>query len=101
MGMGKAIKADELKPCAICGKGVMHSGVPLFYRVSVEIMGVDASAVRQAHAMEQFFNGAVPIARVFMDPDIAKPVFDPVESVICQPCALEARPLALLLEQTG
>ncbi len=96
------MKAADLKPCAICGKGVMHSGVPLFYRVKVEHMGIDASAVRQVHGLETML-GSVALARVMgPDPDIAKPIIEDQPAVlVCQPCALEPRPLLLLTEREG
>ena len=34
------MKAEDFKPCALCGKGMMHTGVPLFYRVTVEHLGI-------------------------------------------------------------
>lgn len=96
------MKASDFKPCAICGKGVMHSGMPLFYRVKVETMGVDSQAVRQVHGLETML-GSVALARVMgPDPDIAKPVIeDQPTALVCQPCALEARPLLLLMERAG
>jgi hypothetical protein len=94
------VKSADLKPCAICGKGVMHSGVPIFYRVKLEAMGIDAGAVRQVHGLETML-GNVVLARVMgPDPDIAKRL-DPSEPrpvLVCQPCALQPRPLMLLQE---
>lgn len=102
------MKAADLKPCAICGKGVMHAGTPIFYRVKVESMGIDVNAVRRADAMERYFGGSaanqagVAVARVFEDPEIAKPIIEDQPVVlVCQPCALEPRPLLLLMEREG
>ena len=95
------MKAADLKPCAICGLGVMHAGVPVFFRVKVEHMGIDTLAVRQTHGLETML-GSVALARVMgPDPDIAKPIVDAVEVLVCQSCALEPRPLMLLLERSS
>jgi hypothetical protein len=100
------MKARDIKPCAICGKGLMHAGVPLFYRVKVESMGVDLNAVRRHSGLEQFFGGrqlgAILADVMGPNPDIAKPMIeDQPALLVCQSCALEPRPLLLLLERDG
>ncbi len=93
------MKAGDFKPCACCGKGVMHTGVPVFWRVRIERMGIDARAVQQTHGMEQFMGGHVALARVFQDPDIATPIVDePTTLLICEDCALKPLMLAVLAE---
>lgn len=98
------MKSADLKPCAICGKGVIHAGVPLFYRVKLEHMGVDLNAVQRIAGMEMMFGGGVAgvtLARVMgPDPDIAKPIVEAQTLLICQPCAFEPRSLVLLSEKT-
>lgn len=91
------MKAADLKPCALCGKGVLHAGLPLFYRVKAETMGVDARAVRQVQGLETML-GSVALARVMgPDPDVAKPIVDDVGAVlICQPCAMQPTLVILL-----
>lgn len=107
MNAGAGMRAEELKPCAICGKGMAHAGVPLFYRVRLEHMGINANAVRRTDAMERFFGGSaanpagIAVARVFEDPVIAEPIVDATEVLVCQPCALEPRPLLMLAERDG
>ena len=51
------MKAGELHPCDLCGKGIIHTGVPLFYRVTVERMGVDVQAVRERRGLHDIFGG--------------------------------------------
>ena len=98
------MKATDIKPCAICGKGVMHSGTPLFYRVKVEPMGVNVRAVQRHAGLEQVFGGgsfgAVLASVMGPSEDIAAPIDDnPPVVMVCQPCALEPRALAFLLER--
>ena len=38
------MRAGELQPCALCGQGVMHNGVPLFWRIELQRLGVDLAA---------------------------------------------------------
>lgn len=100
------MKADEVKPCAMCGRGVMHTGLPLFYRVKVEAMGVDVRAVQRRAGLEQMMGGGSAgalLARVMgPDEDIAKPVVDDYPTVlICQPCAFQPHPLLLFMERAA
>ena len=92
------MKAGEIKPCSLCGKGVMHTGLPLFYRIKVERMGIDMREVQKLSGMEKFMDGQVALARVFYDPDIAQPLSDAAQSLICEKCAVEPQYLAFLLE---
>lgn len=87
------MKTGELQPCALCGQGVMHTGVPLFWRVAFRRMGVDLGAVRRAAGMELVMGGHVALARVFADPDIANPVAEEHAILVCEECA--ARPTSV------
>ncbi len=95
---GTPMKAGDFRPCALCGKGVMHTGLPLFYRVTIQRMGVDAGEVQRSHGMEQFFGGAVALARAFHDPDIARPITEQQTVLICESCSTEAHLIAQLPE---
>lgn len=92
------MKAGEVKPCGFCGKGVMHAGLPLFYRVKVEIMGIDVDEVRKVGGMEQFMGGHVRIARALYDPEIANPIGEATTALVCGSCVAEMHPLAVLVE---
>jgi len=83
------VRTEELKPCALCGQGLMHAGVPLFYQVTVQTMGVDLRAVRQMQGLETYF-GNVALARVFSpDPEVAKPIGESHTTLICQSCSAQ------------
>lgn len=96
--VGTAMRAGDFKLCAHCGKGVAHTGIPIFWRVTVERMGIDRIAVQQTAGMEQFFGGQVAIARAFQDPDIAKPIVPGDTFLVCERCALEPHLLAQIAE---
>lgn len=85
------MKAKELRPCGICGNGLMHTGVPLFYRVTIEVMGIDLQAVRERRGLEMLFGdkpGSAALAEVFAPTgEVANRVHDPDSMLICQQCA--------------
>jgi hypothetical protein len=96
--MSPAMKAGDFKPCALCGKGVMHAGVPIFYRVQIESMGINLQEVQRTAGMEQFMGGYVAIARVLHDPDIATPIVPAVTALVCQSCSTKPHIVARLAE---
>lgn len=99
---GKKMKVGDFRPCARCGKGMMHTGLPLFYRVTIQRMAIDMREVHRADGMEKFFAGHVGIARVFHDPDIGIPFAESVTVLVCETCANQPPTLlALLLEQAA
>jgi hypothetical protein len=99
------VKARELKPCGMCGKGLMHTGVPLFYRLTIEVMGVNLQAVRERSGLGQLFNGNAALAEVFAPTgEIANRVHEPDVMLVCQPCSLDfenRQCLAELAETAG
>lgn len=84
------MKAGDIQKCALCGRGVMHNGVPLFWRVTCQRMGIDVAAVQRAAGLEMMLGGHVALARI-MGPneDIATPIGDERTIVVCESCAGE------------
>lgn len=95
--MSTGMNRTDFKPCAKCGKGVMHTGLPLFYRVRIERMGIDLNAVRTQHGLELML-GSPAIADVFSPHNaIANPIPDSlVEVLICETCSMEDTMIAVL-----
>lgn len=94
------MNANQIRPCDLCNKGLMHTGVPLFWRVRIERMGIDLAVARQQHGLEVML-GNVAIARVMgAHEGLAKPLQDePTELIVCEACALERElPVAALSE---
>ncbi len=82
-------KQSELKPCAVCGKGLAHDGNFLFWRLKFERLGIDHSAVQRQHGLELML-GSPAIARVMgPDEDIAKVLDGPTSVLVCEPCVTE------------
>lgn len=83
------MKASEMQRCALCGEGVMWQGLPVFWRLTVQRMGVDLAAVRQVAGLEMLI-GNVAIARALgPDPDIARPLGEERSIVVCEGCAAQ------------
>lgn len=90
------MKRNELKKCALCGKGVMHAGLPLFWRITVERFGVNLAAIQRRHGMEMQLGGGAAgavLANVLgPDEDLADKVMDPVELIVCESCGTKQPP---------
>jgi len=96
------MKLSDIKKCAKCGKGVMHTGLPLFWRVTIERFGIDKAACDRRHGLETFFGGGIVGAKLAgvmgPDEDIAQPVMDELKLILCEKCAMEDYPIAALAE---
>lgn len=77
--------------CGLCRKKVLHTGLPLFWRVRIERHGIKMDAVRRQAGMEQLMNGSVALAMV-MGPneDMTMPVMEPLEFTVCEDCAMRS-----------
>lgn len=80
-------KQSDLRACAVCTRGMMHAGLPLFYRLRVERFGIDMRAVQRQHGLEMMMGQAAPLAAV-MGPndDIARVLDGPRDLLICETC---------------
>ena len=89
MFMKKSVmKHRDLKPCMVCGKGVMHNRSIQFYRVKVDFMMVDLAAVQRAQGLEQMLGGNAMIANAMgPDEDLAVPT-STVEGLLCLDCGI-------------
>jgi hypothetical protein len=77
----------------------MHSGCPVFYKVSVERFCVDINAANRQHGLELMI-GSPAIAFIMgPDEDVAKPLDTPSVSLVCQDCLLKTSALAHLSEK--
>lgn len=81
---------DQIRPCPLCKRGLMHNGVPLVWKLTVERVGIDARAVQKQAGLEQMMGGNVAIAEVFSPvADYGVGLGGPVAVVICEECALK------------
>jgi hypothetical protein len=94
---GKPVDAADLKPCARCGKGVMHGGDVTFCEVTIAQCVVDLPNIRRIHGLEQMMAGNVALARVFSPDNTVARRLPATRHLFCKPCLL-ASDLAMLLE---
>lgn len=91
---------DQITNCKICGKGLAHAGIPIFYQVKIQTFGLDRRAIETQRGLEMMLGDAAPLARVFApDPHIAKPVGEESTVLVCQSCAvaIDAPPFICLM----
>lgn len=83
-------RAELLKHarCSLCNKPIGHTGLPLFWRVTIERFGVDLAAVRQHDGLGQFLGSQALAAVMGPDEDLAKPVMDSAIATVCETCAV-------------
>jgi hypothetical protein len=82
------LKQEELTKCILCDKGVMHSGNPIFFRITIEQFVVDVQAARRVHGMEQL-TGNPEIARILgPSEDIAKVLNRKGPVLVCSDCSI-------------
>lgn len=99
------MKEAELRAhatCNLCGKKVLHTGLPLFWRVKIERFGINKPAVDRLQGMTMFFGGNAGLASVMgADEDLASPVMDAKTITVCEDCATgKALPIAALPEMS-
>lgn len=93
------MKQTEIKPCAACGKGVMHAGAPQFYQVTVQPHLVNVPAIQRQHGLEQMLGGNATIAfHMGTQEELAVPFGEPVVMFLCQDCGITEQSIAGLLE---
>ncbi len=84
------MKQTDIKPCAICGNGMMHLGIPIFYTIKIQRHGLEAGAIQRQSGLEQFFGGHALLANVMgANEDMSKPLTDESELWVCDHCANE------------
>lgn len=86
------MKEAELRAhatCSLCRKKIGATGVPLFYRLTVERFGVKLDAVRRQAGLEMVLGRHVRIAQAMgIDEDLAIPVMEPLVLVVCEVCSM-------------
>ncbi|MBI5205418.1 MAG: hypothetical protein HZA11_10925 [Nitrospirae bacterium] len=80
------MKRKDIKKCAVCGKGVMHTGLPLFWAISVQRFGIDMSAVHKQAGLEMMLGSPVLASIMGPDEDLAKHVMEKIEVILCEEC---------------
>lgn len=96
------MKEKELREsakCGVCEKGFGDTGVPLFWRITIERFGVDMTAVRRQDGLAQMLGSSVLANVMGADEDMTKPTMDPVKVTICEDCIMKPVIIAALAER--
>ena len=97
------MKEQELREnsyCAMCHKPIASSGIPMFWRVTVEHFGLNMPALQRQHGLGMMLGGTLARA-MGPDEDLAEPVIDPVKLPICENCCTKTTCVAALVEKAG
>ena len=76
--------------CSLCSKPIGHTGLPMFWVVTIERHGLNRDALmrQQGLAMQMGGNGAR--AQIMgPDEDMTTPLMEPVKLTVCETCAVE------------
>lgn len=99
------MKENELREsanCGVCSKGFGHTGLPLFWRITIERFGIDMTAVQRQDGLAQLLGGSSQLANIMgTDADMTKPMMDPVKVTICEDCIIKPVIIAALAEKEG
>lgn len=96
------MKEAELRAhatCSLCAKKILSTGLPLFWRLTVERFGVHVDRVQRQNGLAMMLGNAH--LAMHMDPQetMADPVMEPVVLTVCEACAVaRALPVAALAE---
>lgn len=86
------MKAKELREAAICAhckRPFGHTQYPLFWRITIERLGVDMPAIQRQDGLAMVLGGNAALADVMgPDEDLTRPMQEPVTITLCQQCAL-------------
>jgi len=85
--------------CNLCRRKIGASGLPLFWRVTIERFGVDLRAIERQDGLGACLSNSMLANMMGPDEDLAKQMMDPVKLTICETCAAEDnRPLMVLAD---
>lgn len=98
MQLDDKLYQKDLEPCAMCGKGLMHAGVPIFSRVTVETFGLDARAIQQQAGLEMMLGHPGLAAVMGPHAAMAARLGQPENMLICQTCGMSPTRLCILEE---
>jgi hypothetical protein len=86
----KELELRRHSRCDLCAKRVVEaSGLPLFWRITVERFGIDLAAARRQDGLGAFLGSSILAQVMGDDADLAKPVMEPATLTVCETCAIE------------
>lgn len=96
----KEAELRKFATCGMCGRKVLESGLPMFWRVTVERFGMDMKAVQRQMGLTMQLGGNAFLASAMgADEDLALPIVEPVTIAVCESCCTESTCVAALAEK--
>jgi hypothetical protein len=85
------MKETELREharCSRCCRLVMHTGLPLFWRMTVERFGVDLNATRRQDGLAQVLGSQALAGVMGPNEEMTTLLMGPVVLTLCEACAM-------------
>ena len=87
--------------CALCGRLVGETGLPLFWRVRIERYGIDLAAVQRQTGLALLLGNSALALAMGPDEEMTTPLMEPVMLTVCEKCGTRDTSIAYLaLEAT-
>ena len=86
------IKREDLRPCAICQRGLMHNHVASFFRINIETCIANLPAIQRLAGLEMMMGGGqagAHLANVLSPNENLAEIMDTSPALICFDCADE------------
>lgn len=91
----------ESATCALCGRLIGASGLPLFWRVRIERYGLDLAAVQRQTGLALLLGNSALALAMGPDEEMTTPLMEPVMLTVCESCGTRDTSIAYLaLEAT-
>ncbi len=95
------MKETELRKhasCSICKKPIGNSGLPLFWIMRVERLGIKLDVVKRQDELAALLGGHSGLAQIMGTDEDMTQSMDSAELTICETCAMKEYSLFELLE---
>lgn len=94
------MKANELRPCDVCGSPLMKAAHVTFHKITFEQMGVNLRAARERAGLSMMM-GSAALAEVFAPTaHVADRIGDADLLILCEDCAMKPQ-LPMILGRDG
>lgn len=86
----KEVELRKHSTCNLCGQKIGHTGLPLFWRVTIDRFGLQRDAIMRQDGLTAMLGGNALLAmHMGTNEDLAKPAMEPVTLTVCESCAIE------------
>lgn len=94
----KEIELRKHLICSLCGKKVGESGVPMFWIMSIERLGIKMDAVQRSTGLAMMLGSATLGMVMDPDEDMTMPLMDKKTLTVCENCCTATTCIAALAE---